>query len=65
MLKPMMRSGWPLKSCDTLLMTPGVSILKKQIEHVQFSEIYYSPVVVELGLLRATHTYDTSVWQNE
>lgn len=28
MLKPMMRSGWPLNSCDTLLMTPGVSILE-------------------------------------
>ena len=28
MLKPTMRSGWPLKRLDTRLITPGVSILQ-------------------------------------
>lgn len=28
-LKPTMRSGWPRNKLDTLLMTPGVSILRR------------------------------------
>ena len=28
MLNPTMRSGWPRKRLDTLLITPGVSILE-------------------------------------
>ncbi len=28
-LKPTIKSGWPLKRLETLLMTPGVSILKR------------------------------------
>ena len=29
-LKPTIRSGWPRNKLDTLLMTPGVSILRRR-----------------------------------
>ena len=32
MLKPTMRSGWPLNRFETLPITPGVSILQSQGE---------------------------------
>ena len=37
-LKPTMSSGCPLKSDETLLMTPGVSMLKNKGKHATILE---------------------------
>lgn len=39
-LKPIMRSGWPLNSWDTRLITPGVSILQGKQEKKIFIKYF-------------------------
>lgn len=38
-LKPTIRSGWPLKRFDTLFITPGVSMLKKRKRKISYWSI--------------------------